>query len=331
MNTMNTMNAWIGIDISKATFDACLLRQQSKPIFKAFSNDRQGFTQLLAWARSHTAGADLHFCLEATGAYGEALACFLAQAQQKVSVINPARIRFAGLSRGTGNKTDPADARLIADYCRKENPPPWRAAAPEVRELVALLRRLHSLHTMVQQEKNRSAEPHLTTGVRNSVEETLQFLNQQIAALQRQIRQLVDRHPELRRDRDLLVSIPGIGEATALWIVAELRDVAQFASASSAAAYAGLAPRQHRSGTSVHKRSHLSKAGNRNLRRALYMPAVTACRWNPLIKTFYERLLARGLTRKAAVGAAMRKLLMIAFGALKNQCPFAATPSTVSA
>ena len=185
---MNAMNAWIGIDISKATFDACLLRQQSKPVAKAFSNDRQGFTQLLAWVQSHAAGVDLHFCLEATGAYGEALACFLAQAEQKVSVINPARIRFAGLSQGAGNKTDRADARLIADYCRKENPPLWRAAAPEVRELVALLRRLHSRHTMVQQEKNRSAEPHLTTGVRNSVEETLQFLNQQIAALQSQIR-----------------------------------------------------------------------------------------------------------------------------------------------
>ena len=197
--------------------------------------------------------------------------------------------------------------------------------------MVALLRRLHSLHIMVQQEKNRLAEPHLTTGVRSSVEETLRFLNQQIAALQSQIRQLVNRHRELRRDRDLLVSIPGIGEKTALWILAELRDVAQFASASSAAAYAGLAPRQHRSGTSVHKRSHLSKAGNRNLRRALYMPAVTACRWNPLIKTLYERLLARGLTRMAAVGAAMRKLLMIAFGVLKNQRPFTATPSTAFA
>lgn len=240
---MNAMNAWVGIDISKATFDACLLREESKPVAKAFGNDRQGFAQLLAWARSHAPGAHLHFCLEATGAYGEALACFLAQAEQKVSLINPARIRFAGLSWGAGNKTDPADARLIADYCRKENPPPWRAAAPEVRELMALLRRLHSLHTMVQQEKNRLAEPNLIAAVRCCVEETLQFLNQQIAALESQIRQLVERHCDLRRNRDLPVSIPGIGQTTALWILAELRDVAQFACASSAAAYAGLAPR----------------------------------------------------------------------------------------
>jgi len=257
------------------------------------------------------------------------LACYLAAAGQKVSVVNPARIRFAALSRGAGNKTDRADARLIADYCRKEAPALWQPPSPEMRELVGLLRRLHDLNTLLQQEKGRLREPRLTPAVRCSLEETVRFLEQQVASLEGQAKQQLERHPALRRDRDLLLSIPGIGEMTAAWILAELPCVTQMASASAAAAYAGLAPRQHRSGTSVHRRTRLSKAWNRNLRRALYMPAVTACRWNPLVRTFYERLVARGLARKAAVGAAMRKLLMIAFGVLRSQRPFTATPVPV--
>ena len=129
-------------------------------------------------------------------------------------------------------------------------------------------------------------------------------------------------HAALRADRQLLESIPGVGAATAQVILAELPEPARFASAQQAAAYAGLAPREYGSGTSVRKRTRLSKAGNARLRKALYLPTLTAIRFNPLLRGFFERLVAAGKARMAAVGACMRKLLMIAYGVLKSRTPF---------
>jgi hypothetical protein len=168
--------------------------------------------------------------------------------------------------------------------------------------------------------------------VRRSIEETIAFLDQQAASLQQQIREHIDNTPSLKADKELLTSIPGIGEIAAQQILAghmrhmaELPDVSQFQSAESA----GLAPSEFRSGKSVHKHTRLSKAGNRHLRvhacvngQAVYFPAVTAIGHNPLVRALYERLIASGKARMAAIGAAMRKVLMLAFGVLKTRQPF---------
>lgn len=315
-------DAWIGIDIAKLNFEACLLRAQGKPLHKQFAHTSAGFAKLLRWVASLAPEVMSHYCLEATGAYSEALALFLAEAEQNVSLVNPFRIKHAALAQGAGNKTDKADAKLIADYCRQYRPPLWRRSAPEVRVLVALLRRLSALSTQRQQEANRLQEPNLPKPVVTSLKQSIRFLDRQINTLEAQIEEHINRHPGLKADRDLLISIPGIGEATAAWILAELPDVAQFASAQDAAAYAGLAPCEYRSGTSVRKRTRLSKRGNARLRTALYFPAMSACRFNPLVRALYERLLQKGLCRKAALGAAMRKLLMIAYGVLKSRKEF---------
>jgi len=137
--TEMTANAWIGIDIAKTSFEACLLRNQGKPLHKPFANTPAGYEKLLRWVNSLAPACVPHFCLEATGAYSQGLAVYLAEADQKGSVVNPFRIKHAALAQGAGNK---ADARLLADYCRQFNPPLWRRSAPEVRVLVALLGRL---------------------------------------------------------------------------------------------------------------------------------------------------------------------------------------------
>jgi transposase len=147
-------------------------------------------------------------------------------------------------------------------------------------------------------------------------------LEKEADRLQRQAAALIAAAPKLQADCELLQSIPGVGTATAQVILAELPEVSHFAAAQQAAAYAGLAPREYRSGTSVHKRTRLSKAGNARLRKALYLPTLTAIRFNPLLRGFFERLVAAGKARMAAVGACMRKLLMIAYGVLKNRTPF---------
>ena len=314
--------AYIGIDISKATFDACLLRHQGKPLHKAFSNSDNGFRKLLRWVESQAADTQLRFCMEATGVLGNALAMFLAEAGLCVSVENPARIKHFGISLGNGNKTDKADALTIALYCRDRQPAAWRLAAPEMRELVALLRRYESLQSLLQQEQCRLAEPALIPTVKQSLEQTISFLQEEMRKLHEAIEQHVDSLPQLRRDKALLETIPGIGRLTALRILAELPDVSQFDRAQAAAAYGGLNPREYRSGSSVHHRTRMSKSGNKRLRKALYLPAVCAVRCNPLVREIYQRLLAAGKPKMVALGAAMRKLLMIAYGVLKSQRPF---------
>ena len=305
--------AWAGVDVSKDTLDACLLPAPGgKPRERAFANDPAGHAALAAWADGCSAGAAVGFCLESTGAYGEALATALADAGRYVAVVNPARVKYAGLMRGQGNKTDRADARLIAEYAARERPPAWRPPSPEVRALQALSRRRDDLRRLAAGEKTRLAAPGLSPAVRKSLARTVAFLGKEADRLQAQADELIAADERLRADAGLLRTIPGVGPVAAHAILAELPDPRRFATAQQAAAYAGLAPRECRSGTSVKKRTRLSKAGNARLRKALHLPALTAVRFNPLVAAFYERLVAAGKPKMSALGACMRKLLMIA-------------------
>jgi len=132
----------------------------------------------------------------------------------------------------------------------------------------------------------------------------------------------VNEHPQLREQRDLLTSIPGISDVTAVKFLAEIPNVNQFESAAQLAAYAGLTPRHHHSGSSVHKRGRMSKKGNSRFRTAFYFPAITAMRWNPIVKAQSERLEKKGKIPMVIVGAAMRKLVHLAYGVLKTGKPF---------
>lgn len=315
--------AWVGIDVSQNTLDACLLPDpNAKPRSASFPNDDDGHAALLAWADQHAEGATLGFCLESTGPYGETLATFLADAGRHVAVVNPARIKYAGLMRGQGNKTDRADARLIAEYATRERPAAWQPPTPERRELQALSRRRDDLRQLAAREKTRRAAPGLTPAARQSITRTIAFLEKEADRLQTQADELIAASERLHADRELLASITGIGPVASQAILAELPDVSRFDSAQQAAAYAGLAPREYRSGTSVKKRTRLSKAGNARLRKALYLPAMTAVRFNPVLKGFFERLVEAGKSKMSALGACMRKLLMIAYGVLKSRTPF---------
>jgi transposase len=313
---------FVGIAVSKATLDACLLTPDGRAREAAFGNGARGHAALIAWAGRHAGGRGLHFCLEATGPYSEAPALALVGAGHPTSVVNPTRVKYAGLMRGRGNKTDPADARLIAEYAARERPPAWRPPAPEVRELQALVRRRDDLREMAAREKGRLDSPALRGAARQSVARAIKFLTREADRVQAQADALIAASPALAADRDLLASIPGVGSQTAATVLAELPGVDQLPSAQSAAAYAGLAPREFRSGASVRRRTRLSKAGNARLRKALYLPTLTAVRFNPLLRSFFARLVAAGKPKMQAVGACMRKLAMICYGVLKNRRPF---------
>jgi transposase len=315
-----TSPAYLGLDIAKRKFDVALL-QQSRCVHQQFPNSPDGFAQLAIWLQRRAIGP-LHACLEATGTYGDAVALFLHQQGYRVSIVNPARIKAFGKSELSRTKTDKADAALIARFAAAATLRPWIPPQPEQRQLQALVRRLEALQRMRQQERNRRDLEAADSLVAESLREHLTHLDQQIRQVQQRLRLHVRSHAGLQQQSDLLQSIPGIGATKALNVLAEIPDLAHWPSARQAAAYAGLTPRHHQSGSSVRGRPHLSKLGNSRLRRALYLPAVVAMRANPILRTFAQRLLAAGKPKMAVVGAVMRKLLHQAYGVLKHATPF---------
>ena len=309
------MDAVLGIDIAKAKFQVALLLPNGKVRHKSCPNTLAGFQQLGTWlARLQVTGVQAG--LEATGTYGDALATWLHDAGHVVSLLNPAIIHAYARAQLARSKTDRVDAELIARFTATQQPPAWTPPAPEIRQLQALVRRLDALQGMRTQEANRLAAGVTVADVRASIEAVLANLDAQIAHVQRLIRQHLDQHPGLRSQRDLLTTIPGIGEATAAVLIAELFDK-RYTSARQAAAFAGLVPRVIESGT-LRGRSRLSKIGPGRLRKALYFPAVTALRWNPTIRAVWVRLHAAGKPPMVIIGAAMRKLIHLAYGVLKS-------------
>ena len=311
----------LGIDIAKLKFNVCLINLSGKLKHKLFPNTSAGFEQLSEWlARQGVERVDV--CLEATGTYGEALALYLHEAGHTVSVINPAAIKaFAG-SRLSRTKTDKVDAELIARFCLSQAPPEWTPLPAEVRELQALVRRLESLIEMRVMEQNRLSSGIVVEAVRQSVEELINHLNEQIERTQELIRQHISNHPTLKRQSQLLGSIPGIAETTAALLLSEMVDITQYRSARQVAAYAGLVPRERQSGSSVRGRTRLSKIGNARLRRALYFPAITALRCSRFFQAWAEGLRARGKSKMSVICAVMRKLVHVAYGVLKTGQPF---------
>jgi transposase len=310
----------LGIDIAKATFDVTLVAGE-KRWNEHFENNADGYKKLGHWIEKRTQ-EKVHACMEATGQYGNGLAEYLYQAGHKVSVVNPARIKAYANSKLRRNKTDKADAELIAEYCLRENPALWTPPPASFKDLQAMVRHLEDLQANSQQEKNRLQSGCSNSRVIEYLVDHIRYLEEKIEQIKQDIQKHIEAHPELKQRQKLLTSIPGIGKLTAAKVLGEVRDVCEFENARQLAAYAGVTPRNFVSGTSVHKKSRLSKTGNSNLRKALYMPALVAQRHNPIIRTFCQRLLANGLRPMEAIGAAMHKLLRLMYGILKSGKPF---------
>jgi transposase len=310
----------LGIDVSKNTLDVVLIAE-SGTFHKTIHNTSQGYQQLQKWLVDHRA-QETHACLEATGQYGEAVAEYLYECGYQVSVVNPARIKRYGESKLHRNKTDKADAGLIAEFCQKENPAPWQPLSPEIKHLRALIRRLENQKANLRQEVNRLKSGERDSWVVSDLQIHIDYLQDRIAATEKEIQDFINKTPGLKSQQRLLTTIPGIGDLTANTLLAEIGDISAFDGAPQLAAYAGLNPQGHRSGSSVHKKTRISKQGRSELRRCLYMPAVVAMSYNPVIQNLSYRMTERGSLKMEIVVAAMRKLLHIAYGVLKNQLPF---------
>lgn len=268
----------------------------------------------------------VHACLEATGAFANEAATALYDAGHQVSVVNPVCTHAFAKSQLKRTKSDKVDSLVIAEFCRAQSPALWKPVSLEIRQLQGLVRRLEHLKEMLVMEKNRlvagGENSALNSPVRRSIEDHISHLEQQIVKTQQQIKNHIDQNPGLKNNAQLLKSIPGLGEITVALLLGELGDMSQFQTARQVAAFAGLTPCERVSGTSLHTKSRLSKIGSRRLRKALYLPALTALRYNPLVKAFGLRLSTKGKAKMIVIGAAMRKMLHLAFGVLKSQTAF---------
>lgn len=314
------MGAVLGIDVGKAECHAMLLVGERRMRMQ-FANKPAGYGRLALFLRKRHEGA-VSVCMEATGTYHLGVATRLHSMGHRVAVINPASIKHFAASQLKRTKTDQVDAELIAEFGQRMETRQWSPAAPELRELQALVRHRTALVEVAKEYANRLEAPETPASVVRSLRKMHRATEKEIAAVAAQIHAHLNAHAQLKAQSVLLTSIDGIGEVTAACILGECQGIERFETGKQLDAYAGLAPRQNTSGSSVHGKPRLSKTGNPHLRRGIYMAAVVARNHNPLLKEFADRLEAAGKPKMAVLGAVMRKLLRLSYGVLKSGVPF---------
>jgi transposase len=320
----------VGIDIAKAKFDVALLVGE-RVRQSAFINSEDGFQQFLTWLGRHRPNRSLpmHACMEATGNWGLDLADALHAGGICVSVVNPARVKAYGASELLRNKTDRLDAALIARFCRAQTPTAWTPPAPHLRELRELVRRCETLKAVRVQEVNRQKAGFASAAVAASIAAHLDWLDREIEAVFAEVRRLTEADPTLRQNLALVRSITGFGEIAAVILLAELPNIAEF-TPKALAAFAGLAPSEHSSGSARRGNGGISRIGSERLRRTLFMCALSAKRTNKALAGFVDRMVAAGKPSKVVLVAVARKLLVYAHAVVRTQKPFTPSPQDPS-
>jgi len=326
------MSNIIGIDVSKASLDCAYLSDPDQKRTKRLrcENDVSCFTTLVAWAeaRSGLPVQSLAFVIEPTHVYHEQVVQFLYNTGATVYLVNPGRVRKFAEGIGILSKNDLVDADLLVRYgLMARNLIAYAPVAQEINDLRSLLNRLDVLERSLRSELNRQEKSGKTMVFhrleQQSIARNVKRLKAEIKTFKGAIRQCVKSASSLQLSFELLCSIPGVGAKTA-WIMMVILGSRSFRSAPEVASFLGLNPIEKRSGNSQYRRPRLSKSGSGHYRQQLYFPAMVATRKNPDIKALYERLLAADKTKMCALGAAMRKLVHICFGVVKNQAPYMA-------
>lgn len=317
-------SVFCGIDVSAATLAVAVIEQDQPLQQREFSNRASGHKALIGWLGRRK--AQVRVSLEATGIYSLDLALALDGAQGiEVAVLNPKLAnRFAQTLRRS--KTDAADALVLAEYSQRMPFTAWQPPSLSGLRLRAVGRHIAALVAQHTREQNRL---HAAEGSQAAPRCVVQDLKRSLVSLQRRIVKmrreamaLVRSDVAVEQRFRLLTGIPGIAATSALQILGELVLLAPEMNVRQWVAHSGLDPVHQHSGSSVHKLSRISRAGNRHLRRALYMPALSAVRWDPHMKAFYELLQARHKTKLQAVIAVARKLLHAIHGIFKTQTPY---------
>jgi transposase len=307
----------LGLDVAKQSIEVCLLSSNGRIQKTSIDNSKLGFQKLLCWLH----GLDIstiHVCLEPTGKYSRAVAAYLHAAGMKISQVNSYTVLCHGRSKNYRSKTDRIDAYLLADFCLKGNPPAWSPPDPSQAELSELQARIADVEEMIAQERNRLEAVDCSTIVRRDIEEHIAQLMVRKKGLEKASRELVKSEPILGNDFAIIKSIVGLGEKSAMRLLALVR-YDQFDTPRDVGCFAGLTPRQYRSGTSIYKRDCISRIGSSQLRKSMYFPAMVAMQHNPQMRYFAERLRQKGKLPKVIICAVMRKLLVLTATLIKRQ------------
>jgi transposase len=307
----------LGIDVAKDTLDTCLLIEL-RTLHQRFANTADGHTAMLAWLAAQGV-AQAVVALEATGAYSLAVATAAAQAGHRVAVLNPRRVLDYARSLGRRNKTDRADAQVIARFAATQPLDLWQPLPPAQALLRELLRRQADLEAQLQAEQRRLETAPPAPALRQSLQRSLRWLAAELVRLEKALAAHLAQSLPLAADITRLQAIPGVGEKTARLLAAEIPR--HFKNARSVAAWLGVVPRQCQSGTSVRKASRIGHAAP-ELRHKLYFPALTAMRCDPRSKAFADRLRGTGKTPMAILFAVLHKLVRTAFALLKSSADY---------
>jgi transposase len=303
---------FVGIDVSKDRLDVHI-----RPSGESFSvpRDGTGIADLVERLRAVDA---VLVVLEATGGFEVMVAAGLAGAGLPLAVVNPAQVRAFARAMGRLAKTDRLDAEVLARFADQVRPEPRPVQSEQAQVLAELVSRRRQLVEMIGMESNRRRQAR-STNVLEGIGRTLEMLRCELDAIDREIDGEIKASPAWRAAENLLTSVPGIGPITARTLIAELPELGRI-DRRRLAALVGVAPVNRDSGA---MRGHRAIAGGRaDVRRVLYMAAITAIRYNPPIRDLYLRLRARGRPAKAALVAAMRKLLVTLNAILRDARPW---------
>ena len=321
---MASNEAVVGVDVSAKWMDVSRAREAVVDTAQ-FTNDALGHRQLTKWLTK--GGCKARVVLEATGLYSFDLALALhAHKRVAVMVANPRAVkqfRDACLQRA---RTDATSADILRQFAQRMEFRPWSPPPSSAIELRALSRRLATMVVLQTEERQRLHAARATKQTPMAViadfREHLRQLTRHVKQLTATARALIAATPEIEGALQHLISIKGIGVTSAIYLLGELTTIAPGLDVRQWVAYAGLDPRPIRSGTSVHPPVHISKMGNVYLRRALYMPALVAKRWNPVVRAYAQKLETKGKPKLVVIVAVMRKLLHAIYGMLKNNADF---------
>jgi transposase len=314
-----------GVEVSAERLLAGLEREGAPRLRREFPNTPEGHNALVRWLEAP--GRTVRVVMEATGLYGLDLALRLDAAPSvELMVANPRAVRHFAHALMKRSKNDPIDTGVLVEFAQRMPFHRWVRPSAAALALHALAHRIESLTGMHAAEKNRLHAAQLSStfpaAVQRDLKRSLRGLERALARLTRQAVQVIGQDPDLQLRYPLLLRACGIGPTSAVQVLAELAMLSPDLDVRQWVAQAGLDPRQYSSGSSVHKKTRISKTGNRHLRRALYMPALVAIRHEPHLRAFYLHLIARGKAKMQALVAVMRKLLHALFGMFKHHQPF---------
>lgn len=320
---------YIGCDVSKMTLDLAWFDEDKRRWGGApkVANHSSGWQDLMQWAEQccRLERGEICVVMEATGVYHLPVAGHLSTMGFKVLVCNPGRSADYARSQNQLNKSDQLDARALQRYGSRLEKVHWfQPNTPQINQLKSLLGLLDQLDKDVIRWQNRGEKityQYPGSMACQGIKRQLKNLCREQVRTQTAIDHLIQGDDELRRNHQLMCSINGVGAKTSQRLL-PLVQGGRFKSARQLAAFLGLTPCHKTSGTSLRSPGQLSGRGDANLRSKLYMPALSACSKNPELSVFYNKLLARGKTKKQAITAVMRKLVHLCYGVVKNQTPY---------